>query len=58
MGKWEPALINDCSGMIVSDCFKSCAQLVFPSQVVPVRLISAIFFVNLLSGRKFGRNSH
>lgn len=39
------------------DCFKSCAQLVCASQVAPLRLISAILFVDLVSGRKFGRNS-
>lgn len=57
MGKREPALINNSSGRTVSDCFKSCAPLVFPSAVIPVRLIGAVFFVNLVSGRKFGRNS-
>lgn len=32
------------------DCFKSCAQLACASQVVPLRLISARLFVNLVSG--------
>lgn len=43
--------------MIVSDCFKSCVQLVFPSLAIPLRLISAILLVNLVTGRKCGRDS-
>lgn len=48
---------NNCSAVIVNDCFKSCAQFVFPSPATPLRLISAKFFVNLVAGRKFVRDS-